>query len=208
MILVEGTPVCTITLSAPDGNVLDLDDLTTLEEAVTVAVADEAVSAIVITGSGDAFSTGARVEDLDDADAIDCMADRLTAIVTTLVNAPKPVVARVNGDAMGGGVALVGAADLAIASPAARVALPEARYGIVATVAIDAIADKISQVTLLDLVLTGRALPAAEARTAGLFSEVAADGALDDVVASRLRQLAKGGRDALARSKQRVRRPG
>jgi enoyl-CoA hydratase/carnithine racemase len=205
VIIVDGRDVRVITLSAPGGNVLDLDDLTALEEASRVAAADDAVGAIIVTGAGGAFSRGARVEDLGDMSTLDRMADLLTTIVTTLVSAPKPVIARVDGDAMGGGLALVGAADLAIASPTARVALPEVRYGLVATVAIEAVGARVSQATLLDLVLTGRTLPAVEAHIAGVFSEVAPDGALDEVVAARLRQLARGERGALAKSKATVR---
>jgi enoyl-CoA hydratase/carnithine racemase len=205
VIAVDGAEVRTITFSGPDGNVLDLHDLAALEQATREAATDDAVAVIVLTGANGAFSTGARVEDLDDENALTRMTELLTAVVVTLADAPQPVIARVDGDAIGGGLALVGAADLAIASPGSRVALPEARYGLVATVAIDAIAAKVGQATLLDLVLTGRALSAAAAHVAGLFSEVAPEGGLDDVVAARLRQLARGERNALAASKARVR---
>jgi enoyl-CoA hydratase/carnithine racemase len=133
------------------------------------------------------------------------MATVLTAVVDVLGGARQPVIARVDGDAMGGGVALLGAADIVIASSHTRVAMPEVRYGLVATVAIDAVAAKVSQAALLDLVLTGRAMPAAEACAAGLISEVAPEGGLDELVAARLRQLARGDGDALAESKRRVR---
>jgi len=207
VILRHGREVTTLTIDSPaTRNALGSRSLADLAAALAVAGADPQVRVIVITANGTVFSSGADRTELGDPAAVERIVDRLEAVLRLIAETPKPVVCRVNGDAYGAGLAIVAAADLAVTVCQARFALPEVRFGLVATVAAAVAVPRIGATAALDLMLTGRTIDGVEAARLGLVTTVVDDEpALDDLMAERLQELAAGGAEALHQTKVLVR---
>jgi acetyl-CoA C-acetyltransferase len=131
----------------------------------------------VVTGAGDrAFCSGndlkvtARGGDMS-------MPHSGFAGLCSRFDRTKPVIAAINGVAMGGGLEIVMACDLAVADEKARLALPEVKVGLFAAAGgVHRIIQQIGRKAAMELVLTGRTLPASEARDLGLINVCVADG--------------------------------
>lgn len=106
-------------------NALDVEHCVALRGAVEHAVAD-GVRALVVTGAGSSFCAGADLDAVYD----DGFRDALYASLGAIADAPVPVVAAVNGPAIGAGTQLAIACDLRVAAPTATFAIPTARLGI------------------------------------------------------------------------------
>src|SRR4051812_42481838 len=128
--------VATVTLDRPEArNAISGALVARLQECFAALAADDAVRVVVLTGAGAAFSAGADIEWMQAAanftaeeNARD--ARTLAAMFATVDRCPKPVIARVNGAAFGGGVGLVACCDVAVAVEGARFAFSEVRLGI------------------------------------------------------------------------------
>lgn len=118
--------VAVLTLDRPDRrNALDVALCDSVRRGVEAAVADGA-RALVLTGAGTSFCSGA---DLDEVYGTR-FRDALYAMLHTVADAPVPVVAAVNGPAIGAGTQLAIAADLRVVAPTARFGVPTARIGL------------------------------------------------------------------------------
>ncbi|HUF12445.1 MAG TPA: enoyl-CoA hydratase/isomerase family protein [Longimicrobiales bacterium] len=131
---------------------------------------------VTLESEGQAFCEGMDLGALtalgaDAAAALETYAMLLRAIERT----PRPVVALVNGPAMGGGVGLLAAADIVIASPRATFALPEALFGIIPATVFPLVARRVGPARARWLALTGIAIPAEEAWRIGLVDELSDD---------------------------------
>lgn len=103
--------------------------LTSIFEALRKAHADPSVKAVVITGSAKAFSAGFDINEFASGNALD---DRVNEAFCTLVESgPKPAVAAVSGVALGGGCELAMACSARVATPTAKLGLPELQLGII-----------------------------------------------------------------------------
>jgi 3-hydroxyacyl-CoA dehydrogenase len=120
--------VAVITLSNPPVNALSLGLRTTIADGIERAAGDESIGAVVIVGSGNAFCGGADVSEfgLPAMSASPSLAD----LFALIENSPKPVVAAVNGLALGGGLELAMACHYRVAAAAAQLGLPEVKLGI------------------------------------------------------------------------------
>jgi enoyl-CoA hydratase/carnithine racemase len=156
------------------------------------AVADTSVGAIVVTGAGRAFCAGADIDAVfkTNVEAREADQPENTAAagsgnwVTFLQGLAKPTIAAVNGAAVGIGVTQVLPMDIRIASEHARFGMFFVKMGLVPELASSALLPQmVGQARALEWCLTGRLIPANEAREAGLVSEVvAADKLLDRAV--------------------------
>ncbi len=199
-----------ITLNRPQiHNAFDDRLIAELTSALARLADDEAVRAVVLTGSGKSFSAGAdlnwmrrtavygEAENLADARA-------LAKLMTTLNELPKPTVARVNGAALGGGTGLVACCDIVVASADALFGTTEVRLGLIPSVIGPYVVAAIGVRQARRLMLTGERIAAAEAARIGLVHEVVAADQLDDAVATMLDRLLQGGPEALAAAKRLV----
>ena len=125
--------VAVITINRPEAlNALNLDVLRELDEVVTRAGHDEEVYVLVITGAGKSFVAGAdigQMKDLGPAEA-KAFAEHGNAVFMKIESMPKPVIAAVNGFALGGGCELAMACDIRIAGTKAKFGQPEVGLGI------------------------------------------------------------------------------
>ncbi|MDF5753172.1 enoyl-CoA hydratase/isomerase family protein [Spongiactinospora sp. TRM90649] len=168
-----------ITLNRPKvRNAMNSELRRLFHQAVDDAVADPEIGAIVLTGSGPAFSSG---QDLKEAgsgtppedlwgrylQAIDH--DRIYEQMSRL---PKPVIAAVNGFAVGGGCALAVSCDVVIAADTARFGYPETNHGIAPVTVAVGLSRLVGRLQALDLLLSGRFIDAAEAHAMGMVTRI------------------------------------
>ncbi|HYC53881.1 MAG TPA: enoyl-CoA hydratase-related protein, partial [Candidatus Binatia bacterium] len=129
-----------ITLNRPEvRNALSGELMEGIGESVDRFAADAEVRALVLTGAGTAFCAGADLRSMQGARASsdeDNRADarRMGSLFHRIASCRKPVVARVNGPAIGGGVGLMAACDIVVAAEGARFQFSEVRLGIVPAV--------------------------------------------------------------------------
>jgi len=176
-----------------------------LEAAVQQAHQDPSLRAIVLTGAGDkAFCAGAdlsRGTDTFQAAADEPTTDfgRAARIVRT---ASVPLIARVNGACVAGGMGLLGLCDLAIAADHARFGLPEVKVGVFPMQVLVFLRHLIGARHINELCLTGELIDAARARDIGLINKVVPAADLDAAIEALTVQLQAASPMALKRGKQ------
>jgi len=184
-------PVLRVTLARPDRrNAFDAALIAELAEAfVDVGRA----RAVVLAGEGQSFSAGADVEWMRSSvelsfDENVADANALRRMLEAIDGCAAPVVARVQGHALGGGVGLVAAADIAVAAPDAVFAFSEVKLGIIPSVISPFALAKIGPAAARRYFLTGERFDALTALRIGLVHELAEDldAAVDRVVAELL----------------------
>jgi len=176
---------------------------------LTEAFADvDDVRAVVLAGEGSSFCAGADVEwqrasiDLSyDENVADAM--RLYRMLETIDACPAPVVARVQGFALGGGSGLVACADVAVAGPDAVFGFTEVRLGIIPAVISPFVLPRIGRGATRRYFLTGERFGADTALRVGLVDEVAED--LDAAVERVTRDLLAAGPEAVRAAKRLIR---
>jgi enoyl-CoA hydratase/carnithine racemase len=172
-----------LTIDRPERrNALNADVIGALQEALFRVKSDDTVRAVVLTGAGDeAFCAGADLG--ADAFAFDYATPTIAYadLLRTARTLDVPLIARVNGACMAGGMGLLAMCDLAIASPRAIFGLPEAKVGVFPMQVLAVLQAQVPQRFLTQLCLTGDPIDAARAREIGLVNDVAddLDGALE-----------------------------
>ena len=124
---VHGT-VAVITFNNPPMNTLAHALRVAVLEALQQAIEDAAVGAIVLTGGGRAFSSGAEIREFNTPKAI--ASPNVRELIAAIEAAPKPVIAAIHGVAMGGGLELAMGCHYRVVSPGAQLALPEVKLGL------------------------------------------------------------------------------
>jgi enoyl-CoA hydratase/carnithine racemase len=172
-----------ITLNRPDKrNALDSEGRTLLTAAFGEAAADNEVRVVVLTGNGGAFSAGV---DLSDApvDERHVLAQDQTAVAAPLEDFPKPVIAAVDGPAVGGGFELALAADMRVATKRSFFALTEVRIGsLPGSGGTQRLFSAVPSAVAWHLILTGDRLPAQRAYEVGLVSHLIGEETFRDEV--------------------------
>lgn len=188
-------------------NAFDEAMITELEAAFAALAEDAGVRVIVLAGAGRHFSAGADLQwmqrassatrewNLDDA-------RRFAAMLARIEACPKPTVARVQGAALGGGVGLVCACDVAIAADNASFAVSEAKFGILPAVIGPYVVNAVGKRQARRLALTTARIAAAEALAIGLVQAVVPLAALDAEVDAVVLELLVGGPQAQREIKQ------
>ncbi|MDE2059865.1 MAG: enoyl-CoA hydratase/isomerase family protein [candidate division NC10 bacterium] len=166
-----------ITLNRPKAlNAINLAMVGELEQAVRQVRDDPGVRVVVITGAGDkAFAAGADITEFKAMSPIDAwmFVRRLQQLFLEIERLPKPVIAAVNGYALGGGCELLMACDMVYASEAARIGQPEINLGIIPGAGgTQRLARLIGKQRAKALVLTGEMIDAQEAWGLGLLNKV------------------------------------
>jgi methylglutaconyl-CoA hydratase len=168
---------------------------------------DDGVRVIVLSGEGSVFCAGADIDYMrtigsfgHDENVAD--ARRLGELFLAIRECPRPVVARVHGAAMGGGVGLVADCDLAVAAAGTRFAFSEARLGIVPAVIAPFVVPRIGVSAAQELFLTGERFDTERALAIGLVARVVPEDRLDGAVAERVASLLAGGPGAQATIKR------
>jgi len=199
-----------LTLARPEKkNAFNGEMLEAIDAFVARAADDDAVRVIVLAAHGDTFCAGADLAWMAQwADASKdenaASARALGGVFHRLAGSAKPVVARIQGGARGGGVGLAAAVDIAIAAENASFALSEVRLGLLPGVISPFVVERLGPSRARALFLTGAPIDAREAWRIGLVHHVVPASDLDAKVAEVVGQLAQGGPQALLACKQLV----
>ncbi|MDC9581049.1 2,3-dehydroadipyl-CoA hydratase [Xenorhabdus sp. PR6a] len=169
--------VRTLTLNRPEvRNALSNDCLEQLVQQLEHTEADNETGAIVITGSSHCFAAGADLRELQQQSVATTMTDRRPQLWQRLNNISKPLIAAVNGYALGAGCELALACDLVICGENARFGLPEITLGLIPGAGgTQRLIRSVGKALAYQMVLTGEAIQAQLAQEAGLVSEVCPD---------------------------------
>lgn len=171
------------------------------------ALADSDVAAIVITGAGEkAFCAGADLDPKSAPFQMDASQSRLAYadLLRAMIACDKPIVARINGACMAGGMGLLGAADLAISTEGAKFGLPEVGIGVFPMMVAAILQNRlhIPARDLAALCLTGDSIDAARAKELGLVNTVVQGTDLDSAVDTLVEKLATRSPTALRLGKR------
>ena len=194
--------VMQITMSRPDiFNAFDEAMIAELDLAFAECVADDAVRVIVLAGDGKHFSAGADLKWMQRASEASVEwnlkdARTFAGMLGRIDSCPKPVVARVQGAALGGGTGLVCACDIAIAAENASFAVSEAKFGIIPAVIGPYVVNTVGLRQARRLALTTTRIRAAEAEKINLVHQVATLEDLDAAVDATVTELLAGGPQA------------
>jgi len=182
-----------VTLEGAGRNLLNPQNMAATVEALRRADDDSDVTGIVVTGAGDAFCGGLDVEAIRaGGDPVE-FAGSLVELLKVFPRLTKPVVARVNGDALASGASIVAACDFAVAVPTARVGTVEVSIGIWPMVAQVPLIQRVGARAAMENIGSGEPFTAERAREVGLVNVIAEASDLDDVVSTWLRNAARGG---------------
>lgn len=158
-------------------NALNLEVRTRLADEVTRYAADAKIRCLIITGSDVAFAAGADIGEMAEAGPVEVMARNVQKYWRTISECPKPLIAAIEGFALGGGLELALCADIIVAGEGARLGLPEVKIGILpGGGGTQKLARLIGRHRAMLLLLTGKMFSASEAHAMGVISEVCATG--------------------------------
>lgn len=187
--------VATVTIDRPEKhNAMDVDTRERLREALDSAAADDDVRVIVLRGAGESFATGGDIADFAEFDRLDGLAyltEHAQGLYNAVADLDAPTIAAVDGPALGGGLELAMACDVRLATPDARLGLPELGLGILpAGGGTQRLASLVGAGVARELILTGRIIDAAEAADVGLVNHVHPAPEFDDAVAEMAGRIA------------------
>lgn len=178
-----------ITLNRPEArNALRNNVLKEIVQALQESKEDETVRVVVITGGEKVFAAGADIKEMAALNAIDMLTDIRPQYWAEIARYPKPIIAAVNGFALGGGCELVMHADIVIAGESAKFGQPEINLGIIPGAGgTQRLIRAVGKSLAMKLVLSAEMIDAKTAQTAGLIAEVT----LDEYTIPRALALAK-----------------
>jgi methylglutaconyl-CoA hydratase len=169
--------------------------------------ADDACRLVVLRGRGGLFCAGRELRDLRELnqsplDRIEAAYERLRRVNEVIYFCPKPTVCVVEKYAFGLGATLVSWCDMAIADDGAQLSYPEVHHGITPAPAVMALQKGIGRKAMMDVLLTGRRIPVAEAVEMGLVNRAVPKDRLDASLEDTLASLLRGSPSALRRTKE------
>jgi methylglutaconyl-CoA hydratase len=210
-LLVETSGAVTaLTLDRPEvHNAFDETLIAALTAAFNEAAADEKVRAVVLRANGKSFSAGAdlnwmkRMAGFSEAENL-ADAQRLAELLRVIDTCPKPVIARVQGNAFAGAIGLIACCDLVVAVPEAAFAVTEVRLGLIPAVISPYLIRAMGARQARRWFLTAERFTAEQALAMNLVHEVVDAGELDACVMHWIDAIQKAGPNALAAAKQLV----
>ncbi|WP_419172293.1 enoyl-CoA hydratase-related protein [Halobacteriovorax sp.] len=193
----EEAGVCYITLNRPEvHNAFNDEMIAALTEEFLGLESDDSVRVVVLTGEGKSFCAGADLnwmKRMKDYSMEENIADskKLAGLFHAINNLSKPVIGKVNGAALGGGVGLVACCDFVIASESAKFGLTEVNLGLVPAVITPFVIAKIGESNARHLFLTGERFDGKRALEIGLVHQVSLDRYYDADIVHMAKQLIK-----------------
>lgn len=166
--------------------------------------------AVVITGEGDAFSSGGDIDAMAERDetaleSYDRVRETLGRVAESILDAPVPVVARVNGDAVGAGMAIAMLSDFAYATESARFGASFINVGLIPDAGSTALLPRVVGLRKAkDLAFTGRLISASKAAEWDIINEAVPDDDIDERVETLLSTLADRPTETIALTKRAI----
>ncbi len=198
--LVHG--ISTLTLNRPESkNSLCIEIMNALGDNLTKAIDDPEVRVIMFTNNGNTFCAGANLKD-PIADEVPRYS--LVDIFNLIQASPKPVVGRIAGHCMGGGVGLAAACDISIAADDVLIGFTEVRIGVAPAIISVVCLPKMRYGDAMELFLSGERISSTRAAEVGLLNYAVPTAELDAKTNDLLEKLSRGGPTALDKCKQLV----
>jgi enoyl-CoA hydratase len=192
--------VATVTLDSPaNRNALSAQLVGQLVAHLQRSAADPEVRAVVLTHTGSTFCAGADLKEQALEGGPEAGTKRVLALLRQIIDSPKPVVARIDGHVRAGGLGIVGACDIAVASPKASFAFTEVRLGVAAAIISITTLTRMTERSAARYLLTGDVFDATAAVTTGLVTTATED--LDGEVRAIAESLRKCSPQGLAEAK-------
>ena len=202
--------VAILTINRPEAlNALNSQVLSDLDEAITKVEADDGVHAVILTGAGRSFVAGADIGEMKSFSARDGKKFGVHGggVFLRLENLSKPVIAAVNGFALGGGCELAMSCDIRLASEKAKFGQPEVGLGITPGFGgTQRLARIVGVSNAMELILTAKVIKAEEAARIGLVSHVYPAEELMDKAVELANAIAANAQVAVRQSKAAIRR--
>ena len=202
--------ILTITIQRPQAlNALNADVIAMLAEAIDVAQTDADVKTVILTGSGDkAFVAGADIKEFADFSGKQgkVLAQQgQNLLFNRIERSAKPVIAAINGFALGGGLELALACHIRIASDNARMGLPEVSLGVIPGYGgTQRLPQIVGKGKALEMILSAKMIGAEEAASCGLVNAVVSPDALHDAAQKMARSIMKNSPKAVSTAIQAV----
>ena len=172
--------ICSLTLNRPEvRNAFNQEMIDEIRDALRVVDKDEEIRVLIITGAGKAFQAGADIAELRIMTPMDILRwnEGIVRINAALEKLKQPVIAAINGAAMGGGLELAISCTLRVITESATMAIPEVKLGIIpGTGGTQRLPRLIGKGRAAELLLTGKAIDAQDSYRIGLVNEVVPDG--------------------------------
>ena len=197
-------PIGILTMNRPEAlNALNEQVLRDLDAALDQAAAQDDILVLVLTGAGRSFVAGADIAQMKDLSPMEAKRFGLfgNGVFLKLENFPKPVIAAVNGFALGGGCELAMSCDIRVASEKAKFGQPEVGLGIT-----QRLARIVGTSNAMELILTAKTISAAQAQEMGLVSHVYPPEELMDKALELAQAIAANAQVAVRESKAAIRR--
>ena len=195
-----------VKMNRPDAlNALNTETLQELEKAFAHLGESGDVKVIIITGEGKAFVAGADIAEMKDmsADEAKAFSQKGQKVFDLIARIDKPVIAAVNGFALGGGCELAMACDIRIASEKAKLGQPEVNLGIIPGFAgTQRLARLVGAAKAKELIFTGDLIDAQTAHSVGLVNQVVPAEELMDVCMEMAKKIASKGPTAVKLAKK------
>ncbi|MCK5747726.1 MAG: enoyl-CoA hydratase [Oricola sp.] len=198
-----------ITINRPSAlNAINHEVMRDLIAAAAKFDADDKIGCILITGAGDkAFVAGADIKEMADKSYMDMFMADIQAGWERFAATRKPMVAAVNGFALGGGCEIAMMCDIVIASDKAKFGQPEIKLGVMpGWGGTQRLVKAVGKAKAMDLILTGRMMDAAEAESAGLVARVVPHDKLMSEALAAAKAVASFGRPSVLMAKEAVNR--
>lgn len=206
--------VATLTLARPDKhNALNEEMILELTEAAKTLGADPSVRVVVLTGQGESFCAGGdlswmRAQMAADGATRAREARKLADMLGALDRMPKPLIGRIQGQALGGGVGMVSVCDLAIAVQGARFGLTEVRLGLIPATIGPYVVARMGAAKARRVFFSGRVFDADHAQALDLLAAVVAPDDLDAAIEREIAPYLAAAPGAVAEAKRLVARLG
>jgi methylglutaconyl-CoA hydratase len=198
--------IANITLNRPEKrNAITAEMMDALRDALQRAAEDHTVRVLLIRGAGKDFCAGLDLSEVlrsaEDANAALVSARRLGDLYIAMRRHPKPIVAAVQGRALGGGAGIATASDLILASESAQFGYPEVNLGFIPAIVASMLRRAVHERQAMELALTGEPVNAARAHALGLVNRVFPDAEFDTAAERYVAVLAEKSASAMSMSK-------
>ena len=200
--------IARLTLNRPQKhNALSAQMIAELTQAGQLLADNSAVRVVVLSSRGPTFCAGGDLGWMQDQMAKDRAGKMegsraLAAMLGTLNSLPKPLIARVQGNAFGGGVGMLSVCDIAIAVPTIRVALTETKLGLAPATIGPFVIRRLGEGFARQMLLAGRAFDAEFAQRSGLIAQIVTESDLDNAVDAAASAALIGAPGAIAEAKE------
>jgi enoyl-CoA hydratase/carnithine racemase len=182
-VTLAGAEVVVLTIDNPPANTLSMAVLARIDEALDRVAASESARCLILAANGGQFVAGGDINELLETVGDEAAIAEHVALTGRLFERLRslsiPVIAAVDGAAVGGGLELLLCCDLVVATESARFGVPEVKLGLIPGAGgTQRLARRIGPVRAAELLLTGRLIRAAEAKEFGLITEVVSGSAM------------------------------